>query len=78
MSGDHINHIGNFVFPYFTVTEFAKLTGDFKSLSVVDLRVLALTYQLEKEHCGTGHINTAPSKQVSCNVVNCPLSRFSY
>ena len=69
------------MFPYFIVTEFAKLTGDFKSLSVVDLRVLALTYQLEKEHCGTDHINTVPSKQVSCNfcnVIYCPLSCFAY
>lgn len=46
------------------VTEFAKLTGDFRSLSVVDLRVLALTYQLEKEYCGTDHIKTKPCKQV--------------
>ena len=47
-----------------TVSEFAKLTGDFRSLSAVDLRVLALTYQLEKEHCGIGHIKTRPTKQV--------------
>ncbi|KAJ7383982.1 Nin1 binding protein [Desmophyllum pertusum] len=46
------------------VSEFAKLTGDFRSLSAVDLRVLALTYQLEKEHCGTDHIKTRPTKQV--------------
>ncbi|XP_068701444.1 RNA-binding protein NOB1-like [Montipora capricornis] len=46
------------------VTEFSKLTGDFKTLSAVDLRILALTYQLEKENCGTDHIRTTPSKQV--------------
>lgn len=46
------------------VTEFAKQTGDFRSLSAVDLRVLALTYQLEKEHCGIDHIKTKPTKQV--------------
>ncbi|KAL9976499.1 hypothetical protein ACROYT_G013808 [Oculina patagonica] len=46
------------------VSEFAKLTGDFRSLSAVDLRVLALTYQLEKEHCGIDHIKTRPTKQV--------------
>ena len=49
---------------YFTVSEFAKLTGDFRSLSAVDLRVLALTYQLEKEHCGIDHIKKRPTKQV--------------
>lgn len=49
----------------FTVTEFAKLTGDFRSLSATDMRVLALTYQLEKEHCGIDHIKTKPTKQVS-------------
>lgn len=47
-----------------SVTEFAKQTGDFRSLSAVDLRVLALTYQLEKEHCGIDHIKTKPTKQV--------------
>lgn len=47
-----------------TVSEFAKLTGDFRCLSAVDLRVLALTYQLEKEHCGIDHIKTRPTKQV--------------
>ncbi|CAH3042290.1 unnamed protein product [Pocillopora meandrina] len=46
------------------VTEFAKQTGDFRSLSVIDLKVLALTYQLEKEHCGIDHIKTKPTKQV--------------
>ncbi|XP_029212428.2 RNA-binding protein NOB1-like [Acropora millepora] len=47
------------------VTNFSKLTGDYKGLSSADLRVLALTYQLEKENCGTDHIKTTPSKQVS-------------
>lgn len=46
------------------VTAFSKLTGDYRSLSAVDLKVLALTYQLEKEHCGVDNIRTAPSKQV--------------
>jgi len=40
------------------VTEFAKKTGDYKSLSAVDLRVLALTYQLEKEFGDASSINT--------------------
>jgi len=40
------------------VTEFAKKTGDYKTLSAVDLRVLALTYQLEKEFGDAASINT--------------------
>ena len=50
---------------FFSVTEFSKLTGDFRSLSAVDLRVMALTYQLEKEHCGTEHIRIKPTRQVN-------------
>lgn len=42
------------------VTNFAKKTGDFASLSLVDLKVLALTYQLEKEHVGTEHLREEP------------------
>jgi RNA-binding protein NOB1 len=42
------------------VTKFAKLTGDFAKLSTVDLKVMALTYQLEKQFCGTTHLNERP------------------
>uniref|UniRef100_T2M3I8 RNA-binding protein NOB1 n=1 Tax=Hydra vulgaris TaxID=6087 RepID=T2M3I8_HYDVU len=49
------------------VSEFSKKTGDFKSLSAVDLRVIALTYQLEKEFCGVDHIRSEPTKK--CVVV---------
>lgn len=42
------------------VTGIAKKTGDFASLSLVDLKVLALTYQLEKEHVGTEHLRDEP------------------
>ena len=48
----------------FSVTEFAKLTGDFRSLSAVDVKVMALTYHLEKEHCGIENIRTQPTRQV--------------
>jgi RNA-binding protein NOB1 len=40
------------------VTRFAKKTGDFASLSATDLRVLALTWKLAKEHDGVEHIRT--------------------
>lgn len=42
------------------VTGIAKKTGDFATLSLVDLKVLALTYQLEKEHVGTEHLRDEP------------------
>ena len=42
------------------VKEFARLTGDLPVLSTVDLRVLALTWMLEKECRGVGHLRTTP------------------
>ena len=48
----------------FLVSEFAKKTGDFQSLSIVDLKVLALTYQLHKEKCGKEGLREEPTKQV--------------
>merc|ERR1712142_1257996 len=47
------------------VTEFAKKTGDYKSLSAVDLRVLALTYQLEKEFGNPENIKTEPTRKAA-------------
>ncbi|EFA03398.1 RNA-binding protein NOB1 [Tribolium castaneum] len=42
------------------VTEFAKKTGDYPSLSATDIQVMALTYQLEKEAVGVEHLRTEP------------------
>lgn len=42
------------------VTEFAKKTGDYTSLSATDIKVIALTYRLEKEYVGTDNIRTVP------------------
>ncbi|XP_054014084.1 RNA-binding protein NOB1 [Hylaeus anthracinus] len=42
------------------VMEFAKKTGDYASLSATDIKVIALTYQLEKEKVGTSHLRTEP------------------
>ncbi|XP_076659351.1 RNA-binding protein NOB1 [Halictus rubicundus] len=52
------------------VTEFAKKTGDYTSLSATDIKVIALTYQLEKEKVGTDHLRTVPlvSKTVDSSV----------
>ncbi|KAG2469600.1 NOB1 protein, partial [Polypterus senegalus] len=42
------------------VTEFSKKTGDYPSLSATDIKVLALTYQLEAEHVGVSHLKKEP------------------
>ncbi len=44
------------------MTEFSKKTGDYPSLSATDLRVLALTYALERSsHGGSAeHLRTEP------------------
>lgn len=47
------------------ITNIAKKTGDFASLSLVDLKVVALTYQLEKEHVGTDHLRNEPVASVT-------------
>lgn len=46
-----------------TVSAFAKKTGDYRSLSATDVKLIALTYQLEKEHVGTSHLRCEPSKK---------------
>lgn len=52
-----------------TVTEFSKKTGDYPSLSPTDIKVLALTYQLELEHVGSDHLRKEPDLQVRVPVV---------
>nr|XP_061796058.1 RNA-binding protein NOB1-like isoform X2 [Nerophis lumbriciformis] len=46
------------------VTEFSKKTGDYPSLSSTDIKVAALTLQLEEEHVGTKHLRREPPLQV--------------
>ncbi|XP_063168850.1 RNA-binding protein NOB1 [Candoia aspera] len=52
------------------VTEFAKQTGDFRSLSAADIQVLALTLQLEAEHGGGRPLRTEPRPQVKLSFTN--------
>ncbi|KAJ3219984.1 Nin1 binding protein [Dinochytrium kinnereticum] len=44
------------------VVAFSKKTGDFATLSVTDLKVLALAYMLEKEQNGVEHVRLEPLK----------------
>lgn len=53
-----------------TVTDFSKKTGDYPSLSATDIKVMALTYQLEKEYVGSNHIRTAPVMARTINLGN--------
>lgn len=43
------------------MTEFAKKTGDYATLSATDIKVLALTYQLEVESNGCEHLKSEPT-----------------
>ncbi|XP_062861288.1 RNA-binding protein NOB1 [Trichomycterus rosablanca] len=55
------------------VTEFSKKTGDYPSLSSTDIKVLALTYQLELENVGGDHLKKEPEVQVEvCNTQRHP------
>merc|ERR1712226_735474 len=48
------------------VIDFARKTGDYQSLSSVDIQVLALVYELEREGCGgdTTHLRKDPKRMV--------------
>ncbi|XP_044062705.1 RNA-binding protein NOB1 isoform X2 [Siniperca chuatsi] len=52
------------------VTEFSKKTGDYPSLSATDIKVLALTYQLELEHVGSRHLKKEPEVKKPVNSLN--------
>lgn len=48
------------------VSDFSKKTGDFPSLSSTDIKVIALTYELHRQHIGADSINTEPiTRQIS-------------
>lgn len=61
---------------YAAVVEFSKKTGDFPTLSKVDLKVLALAYMLEVEvKGGSSHLRTTP---VTAEVNAAPASTEIY
>ncbi|CAF2840785.1 unnamed protein product [Rotaria sp. Silwood2] len=67
------------------VTNYAKKTGDYAFLSAVDLRLLALTYQLYQETVGTEKLNlepkinaTIPSSTVSFGNAGVKLAGFVF
>lgn len=58
-----------------TVAAFARKTGDYAVLSATDLRVLALTYQLEFEACGMTRIRTEPLRPNAKPVATKPVAK---
>ncbi|XP_044268253.1 RNA-binding protein NOB1 [Tribolium madens] len=54
------------------VTEFAKKTGDYPSLSATDIQVMALSYQIEKEMVGVEHLRSEPVFQRTVNITTGP------
>lgn len=51
--------------------DFSKKTGDYKQLSIVDLKLIAATYRLEKQYNGCKYINREP-KQVAVKPLDKP------
>ncbi|XP_050523862.1 RNA-binding protein NOB1 [Daktulosphaira vitifoliae] len=45
------------------VVEFSKKTGDFPNLSVTDIKVIALTYQIHKDKYGTESLKIEPQSK---------------
>lgn len=61
---------------YNAVVEFSKKTGDFPTLSKVDLKVLALAYMLEVEVKGSAeHLRTSP---ITAEIKSLPASTEVY
>lgn len=60
------------------MTEFSKKTGDYPSLSATDIKVLALTYQLEVEHVGSDHLKTEPDVKVNSTLIAYIISSIFY
>ncbi|XP_058066467.1 RNA-binding protein NOB1 [Anopheles bellator] len=54
------------------VVAFAKKTGDYASLSMIDLRVIALTYELETVHVGRDHLKEEPKAAVTVTAATKP------
>ncbi|KAK4801814.1 hypothetical protein SAY86_000017 [Trapa natans] len=54
------------------VIKFAKATGDLQTLSEVDLKLIALTYTLEAQIYGTGHLRDCPPPVQTVNVRRLP------
>lgn len=59
------------------VSDFARKTGEYQSLSPVDIQVMALAHQLTKEHLGTDHLKSVPETQKTFSSNRRPLEKSS-
>ncbi|XP_063951101.1 RNA-binding protein NOB1-like [Lytechinus pictus] len=55
------------------VSDFARKTGDYQSLSAVDIRVIALAYQLTKEIVGTDGLKKQPETKITYSASKKPI-----
>jgi len=56
------------------VAEFSKKTGDFYALSSTDVKVIALTYELEVAANGDSHLRKQPERPKTNTTVSVPLN----
>uniref|UniRef100_A0A182JVR8 RNA-binding protein NOB1 n=1 Tax=Anopheles christyi TaxID=43041 RepID=A0A182JVR8_9DIPT len=56
------------------VVAIAKKTGDYASLSLVDLQVIALTYELETVHVGRDHLREEPMPAITVAAAQKPTA----
>ncbi|CAA7390931.1 unnamed protein product [Spirodela intermedia] len=59
------------------VVKFARETGDLQTLSDVDIKLIALTYMLEAQIHGTGHLKSVPPPIQMVNRKSLPESEMS-
>lgn len=52
------------------VTQFSKKTGDYPALSSTDIKVIALTYKLERVNVGLEHLNSQPPAPREIQIVD--------
>lgn len=56
------------------VSDFAKKSGDYHNLSATDLKLLALTYELEVKENGESHLRTEPLQKITNTTVTVPVN----
>ena len=71
MFKDDAIYVTSFCSLYFAVSEFARKTGDYATLSAVDIRVLALAYQVTKEETGEEPQYKRANDQVGSGFFEC-------
>ena len=71
----HLQFVDSMLNTFLLVACFAKKTGDYGSLSAVDLKLIALTYQLK---CELGYERGANLRSEPCENVSVDLLTISF